>query len=102
MAPAWAPKCATSENAPCRDQTSPANGSSLILAINQIALAEGLALGKALNIDPLLLNGIVNTSSGQPCVTAPDQADSPYRSVMVVSCQLSLARGGEQPWIAWL
>lgn len=38
---------------------------SLILAINQIALAEGLALGKALNIDPLLLNGIVNTSSGQ-------------------------------------
>ncbi|WVQ85301.1 hypothetical protein IAT38_007466 [Cryptococcus sp. DSM 104549] len=38
---------------------------NLILAINQIALAEGLLLGKLLNIDPVLLHSVVNTSSGQ-------------------------------------
>ncbi|ORX34190.1 NAD-binding of NADP-dependent 3-hydroxyisobutyrate dehydrogenase-domain-containing protein [Kockovaella imperatae] len=38
---------------------------NLILAINQIALAEGLALGKSLGIDPLLLHNVVNSSSGQ-------------------------------------
>ena len=38
---------------------------SLILAINQIALAEGLALGRSLSIDPLLLHNVVNSSSGQ-------------------------------------
>lgn len=37
---------------------------SLVLAINQIALAEGLALGKALDIDPKLMDSIFNTSSG--------------------------------------
>lgn len=37
---------------------------SLILAINQIALAEGLALGRSLGIDPVLLHNVVNTSSG--------------------------------------
>ncbi|KAK4688905.1 hypothetical protein P7C73_g1205, partial [Tremellales sp. Uapishka_1] len=38
---------------------------NLILAINQIALAEGLALGRSLGIDPLLLHDIINSSSGQ-------------------------------------
>ncbi|WWC86128.1 uncharacterized protein L201_000999 [Kwoniella dendrophila CBS 6074] len=38
---------------------------NLILAINQIALAEGLALGSSLGIDPTLLHGVVNSSSGQ-------------------------------------
>ena len=38
---------------------------SLILAINQIGLAEGLALGKSLGIDPTLLHSVINTSSGQ-------------------------------------
>lgn len=38
---------------------------SLILAINQIALAEGLALGKSLGIDPLLLHNVINSSSGE-------------------------------------
>lgn len=38
---------------------------SLILAINQIALGEGLALAKALGIDPVLMHNIINTSSGQ-------------------------------------
>ena len=37
---------------------------SLILAINQIALAEGLNLGRALGIDPVLLHNVINTSSG--------------------------------------
>jgi 3-hydroxyisobutyrate dehydrogenase len=40
---------------------------SLILAINQIALAEGLALGKSLGIDAKLLHDVINTSSGKPC-----------------------------------
>jgi 3-hydroxyisobutyrate dehydrogenase len=39
---------------------------SLILAINQIGLAEGLALGRSLGIDPLLLHNVINTSSGTP------------------------------------
>jgi 3-hydroxyisobutyrate dehydrogenase len=39
--------------------------SSLILAVNQIALAEGVALGKSLGIDPVLLHSVVNSSSGQ-------------------------------------
>lgn len=44
---------------------------SLILAINQIGLAEGLALGRSLGIDPLLLHNVVNTSSGeQICATS--------------------------------
>ncbi|WWC58516.1 uncharacterized protein I303_101059 [Kwoniella dejecticola CBS 10117] len=38
---------------------------NLILAINQIALAEGLALGESLGIDPVLLHDVINTSSGQ-------------------------------------
>ncbi|GMK57976.1 hypothetical protein CspeluHIS016_0500080 [Cutaneotrichosporon spelunceum] len=38
---------------------------NLILSINQIALAEGLALGKALNLDPIILNDVFNTSSAQ-------------------------------------
>lgn len=38
---------------------------SLILAVNQIALAEGVALGKSLGIDPVLLHSVVNSSSGQ-------------------------------------
>ncbi|WVQ62314.1 uncharacterized protein L199_000453 [Kwoniella botswanensis] len=38
---------------------------NLILAINQIALAEGLALGNSLGIDPILLHNVINTSSGQ-------------------------------------
>ncbi|KAL7423791.1 hypothetical protein Q5752_001375 [Cryptotrichosporon argae] len=38
---------------------------NLILAVNQIALAEGLALGESLGIDPLLLHRVVNASSGQ-------------------------------------
>jgi hypothetical protein len=38
---------------------------SLILAVNQIALAEGVALGKSLGIDPVLLHNVVNSSSGQ-------------------------------------
>ncbi|KAL1406174.1 hypothetical protein Q8F55_007861 [Vanrija albida] len=38
---------------------------NLVLAINQIGLAEGLALGKALEIDPVLLHNIFNTSSAQ-------------------------------------
>jgi 3-hydroxyisobutyrate dehydrogenase len=38
--------------------------SSLILAINQIALAEGVALGKSLGIDPVLLHSVINSSSG--------------------------------------
>ncbi|WVW82172.1 hypothetical protein I302_104178 [Kwoniella bestiolae CBS 10118] len=38
---------------------------NLILAINQIALAEGLALGNSLGIDSVLLHNIINTSSGQ-------------------------------------
>jgi 3-hydroxyisobutyrate dehydrogenase len=38
---------------------------SLILAINQIALAEGLALGKSLGIEPLLLHNVINSSSGR-------------------------------------
>ncbi|GMK60004.1 hypothetical protein CspeluHIS016_0902210 [Cutaneotrichosporon spelunceum] len=38
---------------------------NLVLAINQIGLAEGLALGHALKIDPLLLHDIFNTSSAQ-------------------------------------
>jgi len=38
---------------------------NLILAVNQIALAEGLALGRSLGIDPVLLHSVVNTSSGQ-------------------------------------
>jgi hypothetical protein len=37
---------------------------SLILAVNQIALAEGVALGKSLGIDPVLLHSVVNSSSG--------------------------------------
>ncbi|OCF33248.1 hypothetical protein I316_04989 [Kwoniella heveanensis BCC8398] len=37
---------------------------NLILAINQIALAEGLALGRSLDIDPTLLHNVINTSSG--------------------------------------
>ncbi|RXK42453.1 hypothetical protein M231_00007 [Tremella mesenterica] len=38
---------------------------NMILAINQIALAEGLALGRSLGIDPLLLHSVIDTSSGQ-------------------------------------
>ncbi|WWC66465.1 uncharacterized protein I206_100367 [Kwoniella pini CBS 10737] len=38
---------------------------NLILSINQIALAEGLSLGRSLGIDPILLNDVINTSSGQ-------------------------------------
>ncbi|WWD18056.1 hypothetical protein CI109_102503 [Kwoniella shandongensis] len=38
---------------------------NLILAINQIALSEGLALGRSLGLDPVLLHNVVNTSSGQ-------------------------------------
>lgn len=38
---------------------------SLILAVNQIALAEGVALGKSLGIDPVLLHNVVNSSSGE-------------------------------------
>ena len=38
---------------------------SLILAVNQIALAEGVALGKSLGIDPVLLHSVINSSSGQ-------------------------------------
>ncbi|WRT64032.1 uncharacterized protein IL334_000959 [Kwoniella shivajii] len=38
---------------------------NLILAINQIALAEGLSLGRSLGIDPGLLHNVINTSSGQ-------------------------------------
>jgi len=37
----------------------------LILAVNQIALAEAVALGKSLGIDPVLLHSVVNSSSGQ-------------------------------------
>ena len=38
---------------------------SLILAINQIGLAEGLALGRSLGVDPLLLHEVINSASGQ-------------------------------------
>ncbi|WVN85462.1 uncharacterized protein L203_100608 [Cryptococcus depauperatus CBS 7841] len=37
---------------------------NLVLACNQIALAEGLALGQSLGIDPSLLTGVINSSSG--------------------------------------
>lgn len=53
-------RCATSE---CGCDLPP--NASLILAINQIALAEGLALANTLGIDPKLMHGIINTSSGQ-------------------------------------
>ena len=36
----------------------------MILAVNQIALAEGLALGRSLGIDPMLLHNVVNNPSG--------------------------------------
>ncbi len=42
-----------------------ADTNSMILAINQIALAEGLALGGSLGIDPLLLHNVINTASGE-------------------------------------
>lgn len=45
---------------------------SLILAINQIALGEGLALGRSLGIDPVLLHSVVNTSSGESSVRQQD------------------------------
>ncbi|RSH92624.1 hypothetical protein EHS25_008069 [Saitozyma podzolica] len=55
---------------------------NLILAINQIALAEGLALGRSLGIDPVLLHNVVNTSSGQSWSSRvnsplPEVANSP-------------------------
>lgn len=37
---------------------------NLVLASNQIALSEGLALGRSLNIDIALLQSVINTSSG--------------------------------------
>ena len=45
---------------PLGDTTDP----SLILAINQVGLAEGLALGKSLGINPELLHNVINSSSG--------------------------------------
>ena len=41
---------------------------SLILAINQIGLAEGLSLGRSLGIDPLLLHNVINASSGEETI----------------------------------
>ncbi|KAK8865764.1 hypothetical protein IAR55_000911 [Kwoniella newhampshirensis] len=38
---------------------------NLILAINQIALSEGLALGRSLGLDPEILHNVINSSSGQ-------------------------------------
>ncbi|ORY21848.1 NAD-binding of NADP-dependent 3-hydroxyisobutyrate dehydrogenase-domain-containing protein [Naematelia encephala] len=38
---------------------------NLILAINQIALAEGLSLGKSLGIQENILHEVINSSSGQ-------------------------------------
>jgi 3-hydroxyisobutyrate dehydrogenase len=35
-----------------------------VLVVNQLALAEGLALGRALDLDPVLLHSIFNSSSG--------------------------------------
>ncbi|WVQ71026.1 hypothetical protein IAR50_000551 [Cryptococcus sp. DSM 104548] len=37
---------------------------NLVLACNQIALAEGLSLGYSLGIDPALLRSVMNSSSG--------------------------------------
>ncbi|KAL0252677.1 hypothetical protein I308_102069 [Cryptococcus tetragattii IND107] len=37
---------------------------NLVLASNQIALSEGLALGRSLNINIALLQSVINTSSG--------------------------------------
>ncbi|ODO11800.1 hypothetical protein I350_00584 [Cryptococcus amylolentus CBS 6273] len=37
---------------------------NLVLACNQIALAEGLSLGHSLGIDPSLLRSVIDTSSG--------------------------------------
>ena len=53
------------------DKRSDADVHSLILAINQIGLAEGLALGRSLGIDPLLLHNVINTSSGEPPTDGP-------------------------------
>ena len=38
---------------------------NLVLGISMIAVSEGMALGKTLGIDPAVLAGIVNTSSGR-------------------------------------
>jgi 3-hydroxyisobutyrate dehydrogenase-like beta-hydroxyacid dehydrogenase len=48
-----------------RHSTSQSTDSSLVLAVNQIALSEGLALGKSLGLDPTLMHNIFNTSSGE-------------------------------------
>lgn len=51
---------------------------SLVLAINQIGLAEGLALGRTLNIDPILMHNIFNTSSAQ---SWSSKVNSPLKEV---------------------
>lgn len=71
-----------------------ADAASLVLAINQIGLAEGLALGASLEIDPLLLHRIFNGSTGESCprhcVPHPLTPKSP---VVVVQGQLA-SQGG--------
>ena len=79
MVPVWESRCATSEQnllAMVTRHGSQLMGDSLILAINQIGLAEGLALGRSLGIDPLLLHNVVNTSSGEQTCTTPKQHDT--------------------------
>ena len=80
---------------------------SLILAINQIALAEGLALGKSLGIDPLLLHNVINSSSGEsPSGTAGlmrhivGASGLTVRPVMVIACEHAAGRSAEQPRIS--
>lgn len=69
-------RCATSEIFPI--PFSSIAYSSLVLAINQIGLAEGLALGATLNIDPILLHNIFNTSSAQ---SWSSKVNSPLKEV---------------------
>jgi 3-hydroxyisobutyrate dehydrogenase-like beta-hydroxyacid dehydrogenase len=64
----------------------------MILAINQIALAEGLALGRSLGIDPVLLHGVINSSSGEGvecrCASTARPADL-HRSIVVIESEHS-------------
>ncbi|GAB5030775.1 3-hydroxyisobutyrate dehydrogenase [Nannochloropsis oceanica] len=42
---------------------------NLVLGVNMIGVAEAMRLGVALGMDPLILNGVLNSSSGRSWVT---------------------------------
>lgn len=89
-----ASKSATSESPSVQNRLT----ISLILAINQIALAEGLSLGESLGLDQTVLSDVINTSSGMFQALAKLTTGQSWSST--VNSPLKTAENGYEPGFA--